>query len=285
MWRAADIKKVTRIFVVSMSVADLGIGFFTLPVQLLSLVVDMTDTSQQSLCVVHVILYTLFSGTSLLNVLLITVERYVAIEFPFRHRSLVTVRRAYIAMASVWLICGANAAISGTLAGMTDFFHDELGICLSFSVNTTNHFEWLQVCAYLFIPLFTIVAIYTRILVLVRRHVVRQLTMVRLSSLPLASGRRANQPTKNGRHVCKSRSLALRRKSLCTFLMVVSVYVVTFIPASIVLILAITGRPVSTYVLEVAKFSVYCYSWLNVVVYSLRDKAFREAARTIFCRQ
>ncbi|XP_030216943.1 odorant receptor 131-2-like [Gadus morhua] len=58
-----------------------------------------------------------------LTLAVMSLERYVAVCFPMRHASLVTVRNTGAAIAIVWTISGANALIRGLiLVGWKDYF-------------------------------------------------------------------------------------------------------------------------------------------------------------------
>lgn len=96
--------RLSNCFVVSLAVADLLLGLLVLP---LSAVVELRNGNWPfggTLCNVYIALDVLFCTSSILTLLAISVNRYLAISSPLNHSRIVTPRRVALAITSIWAI-------------------------------------------------------------------------------------------------------------------------------------------------------------------------------------
>ncbi|XP_037543411.1 histamine receptor H2b [Nematolebias whitei] len=98
------LRQITNCFVVSLAVADLLLGLLVLP---LSATVELRSRKWPfggTLCNIYNSLDVLLCTCSILTLLAISVNRYLAISSPLSHSQIVTPRRVTLAIISIWLV-------------------------------------------------------------------------------------------------------------------------------------------------------------------------------------
>lgn len=97
------LRKITNYSLVSLAFADLVVGVVVLPVRIVE-VQDFHKSQNIRWCQFSLSL-TLFSlSASVLNLLIVTVERYFAIILPLTYSGKVTARRNFYAIIAVWVV-------------------------------------------------------------------------------------------------------------------------------------------------------------------------------------
>ena len=125
------------------------------------------------LCFVSSVAIVVFGGISILSLLLVNFDRYLAIEFPLKYPYFMSSRRAGIAIAFSWTSAFGTSLLSLLLSIKHIFRKDSqypacetlprfnTGVVIAFSVGLMFYF---------IIPLAITIAIYIRIIVIVKRH-------------------------------------------------------------------------------------------------------------------
>lgn len=90
------------ILILSLSLADLMVGLFLLPVKIVDLL-SIEWTRQFVWCKMTICL-TLFNlSASLLNLLAVTMDRFLAISYSLKYNNFITMKRTYLTIAAIWL--------------------------------------------------------------------------------------------------------------------------------------------------------------------------------------
>ncbi|XP_066976737.1 probable G-protein coupled receptor No9 [Macrobrachium rosenbergii] len=99
---SSKLRTVTNLFIVSLAVADLLLGMAVLP---FSVTVEVFDTwlFGELWCSVWLAVDVWMSTASILNLCVISLDRYVAVTRPVSYPSLMTSSRAKLLIASVWI--------------------------------------------------------------------------------------------------------------------------------------------------------------------------------------
>lgn len=170
------LRNTSNYFIVSLSCADFCIGLLTLPLRSME-ILRLDFTSSTEFCrVAHV--FTLFNFTaSVSNLVVITVDRYIAIIHPYLYVRLKDFKGRYVSSMLVlaWLpvillTClplygwGSNG-VSGRRKG-------ELGIC-TFSETMTPAFLLTILVTVLATSLFVIIPLYCRIFIIAKSQITK----------------------------------------------------------------------------------------------------------------
>ena len=97
------LRKITNYSLVSLAIADLVVGIIVLPVRICE-AQDFRKSQNFSWCQFSLSLTLLSLSASVLNLLIVTVERYFAIILPLSYSSKVTARRNFYAIILVWFV-------------------------------------------------------------------------------------------------------------------------------------------------------------------------------------
>ena len=92
----------TDVFVGGLAVADLLVGIATIPVRTM-MFLDATFGCSMYYCIVSIALNSICMGVSLLHLVALSIERYIAVLFPLRYPVLVSLKRTKIISVGIWV--------------------------------------------------------------------------------------------------------------------------------------------------------------------------------------
>ncbi|XP_078355888.1 adenosine receptor A2b-like [Oculina patagonica] len=90
------------ILILSLSLSDLMVGVFLIPARTLELF-SIEYTRQFVWCKMTICLTLLSLSASLLNLLAVTMDRFLAISYSLKYKSFITLSRIYLTIAAVWI--------------------------------------------------------------------------------------------------------------------------------------------------------------------------------------
>ncbi|XP_059138561.1 alpha-1D adrenergic receptor-like [Physella acuta] len=172
IWRTRRLHTVTNTFVGSLALADIVVGVLVAPCAALSFKGLPSDFYG---CVFINSAILIFTNVSILMLLAVALERFLAIKEPFLYQRLLTVRRAVYINIVVWIL--------GFLLGLVPLYGWNAGYapiqkCEFTKVITYEYLVYFQFFGLVLLPLFIMLCIYIYILIIVRRHM-RQTTAIR----------------------------------------------------------------------------------------------------------
>ena len=193
---------------------------------------------------------------NILSVLILTVDRYVSIVHCLRYPSIMTVPRARTLVCVLWAL---SIVYSLTyIIFSPPEYSDEAHIC--YQLKDSLNFSITIII--ILTSVMVILALYTRLVMIAHRHKKR----IAQQEFPSAN---------------PALRMRFKAKSLLTFCIIVLSLAVCWLPEVIALMVAKTTRRKNdilrwTFVLQNAS------CWLNMVIYYLRNKDFRQTAHGIF---
>ena len=101
MRKTSSLPKPIKTLLLSLAVSDLGVGLLVQP-----LYIVLLTTYDSLTCIIHTasfIVMWLFANASFLNVLAISVDRFLAVHLHLRYQELVTHKRVVAGVISIWL--------------------------------------------------------------------------------------------------------------------------------------------------------------------------------------
>ena len=109
----SSIPSTLKTLLLSLAVSDLGVGLLVHPLYIARLVMNTEQSSNISayhgVYTVHLIIGYVFSNASFLGVVLLTVDRFLAIHLHLRYRQLVTHKRVIVAVILKWLLSSISS--------------------------------------------------------------------------------------------------------------------------------------------------------------------------------
>ena len=236
--KTASLPKPLRTLLLSLTASDVGVGLLVQPLYISTLVSRLNQKRIDCVSYKKFLAVTnFFCISSLLNVVTISVERFLAVHLHLRYQELVTHKRVIAAVISIWLF---STIISSSA------FYDSLLIILQ-----VVWFVNMTVC------LILVVIVYWRIYIVLKRH------KNQIQGLQIQE---AQQGVQNGD---LSNFLKLRKSALGTFYVCV-VFMICYLPSYILSFLQMARllSPISLF--EASHYTATLFflnSSLNSVIY------------------
>ncbi|CAL1535686.1 unnamed protein product [Lymnaea stagnalis] len=164
IWRTRRLHTITNTFVGNLAVADIVVGVLVAPCAALSFK-GLPRNFYGCVFINSVIL--IVTNISILMLLAVALERFLAIKEPFVYQRLLTVRRGIYINLGIWVL--------GFLLGLVPMYgwnhgYHELTECQFTEVITYEYMVYFQFFGLVLLPLFLMMCIYIYILIIVRRH-------------------------------------------------------------------------------------------------------------------
>ena len=264
LWKCHKINSVTRVFMTSMTMSDLGLGLVLVPA-LVATIFDRWPFGEV-LCSITGCLTGLFCYTSPMSLFSLTCERFLAVTRPFQHRALMTASRAYVISLGVWMFCLVGAALNGFLPGRSIYFSPGLHMCYMFieDPSAADIEGAIFTLTFIAVPFGLILLMFIRLLLLARFHAAK------IAAQERTAGKKSD------------------RRALTTFVIMTGCLSIGWAPLiTVALYINVNGSngSVLMWLLCVAELAAFSNAVINVLVYYVRNTAFRHTAKTLLvCR-
>ncbi|XP_038055648.1 alpha-1A adrenergic receptor-like [Patiria miniata] len=254
--RVTSIQPTTKIFMASLTLSDLCSSFWSILI-LTSLFAD-TWLLGNFLCAVNNVMLFLFTGLSVSTLLLLTVDRYIAISHPLRYPSIMTVFKSKIIVCSAW----ATIIVSSILINGINPFYNIQVIGHNKRLCTSETYDWrvYLFLALVLLQLLTIFILYAHI-ALIARNQARRIA--------------AENQAGNGQG-----GQRINTRSTTTIIIITGTLIITWIPTLIRLPIASQNQwePYDSYLsFKFTQALLMSNGWMNVIIYYLRNKDLRQA--------
>ena len=306
-----DLRTVTNYFVVSLAVADLLVGFVSMPLWFTTVALQWPSSTSE----IYILWICLDIGTataSIMNLAVISLDRYYAITSPFHYPLNITSNRAWVCIVLVWMYALVVSVIRATPL---------FGKWYSYFVATASFFIPLPVMIFCYARIFSVARVQAAKIRKLDRLNARVLEQSGLEaeknghttdesssfinnnprqssyaatsvsqeiehsqSVPRKSRVRSHAPYSRPRRALSSDIRAAKTLAIVmgTFILCWAPYIITLlvdvscsdcIPQSRLLVLA-----------QAVKWLHYSNSTLNPVIYTLLNRTFRNAFKRVLCR-
>lgn len=269
------LRSVSNMFIVSLSLADLLVGTIVMIPAAISEIFQEWILAE-SFCSVWAGFDVMLSSASILNVCLISLDRYIAIMSPLRYKVLMTYKRAFGMLAVAWGI----AVVASFIPLQTGLHNPDLP-----SLTNLTLLSDVPVC--LFIPSLIYVLIASTVTILlpitialilyyrVSKEAKRQACFVGVLIAPsnmLLGAKIANK------HIREP----FTRKATVTLGIIVGAYVVTWTPFLVTNIIDAACRCVPPKLFGSFVWLGWCNSLINPIIYPFFMRDFRKVYLTTF---
>ena len=194
--------RATTSFVVSLALSDFIGGSFVQPLYAAYAFCVTTGVEGEKLYRVSLISSHISTKISILTVVALSVDRYLAIKLSWKYKALVTTRKVVVCNTIIWLFCGVFEASHST-GGSEELFHS-----VDLHLQTT-------------VPLVSLCAVYAATYIELRRYS-RNVVFVRVDN---TEGRRPRVFVRN---------IRLEKKIVLTVVLIIVVLFISIVPYLIV---------------------------------------------------
>uniref|UniRef100_A0A3Q3VKU4 Adenosine receptor A3 n=1 Tax=Mola mola TaxID=94237 RepID=A0A3Q3VKU4_MOLML len=250
------LRDTTFCFIVSLAVADIAVGVLVIP---LAIIISQGFNTQFYTCLFLSCLLLIITQSSILSLLAIAIDRYLRVKIPTRYSTIVTQRRAYVAVCLCWILSFLTGLVpmigwNNHNAQKNLSISTEI-ICEFTTVIRMDYMVYFNFFGWVVAPLSIMIALYAEIFRAIR----------------LQLNRRAEATNDGVRYYRKELKLA---KSLA---LVVFLFAMCWLPIHIMNCITFfcTQCQVPKYALYVGIFMSHVNSALNPMVYAFRIKRFR----------
>ncbi|XP_047210360.1 histamine receptor H2a [Girardinichthys multiradiatus] len=279
----------TNCFIVSLAVTDLLLGLLVLP---FSALLQLTDEWPfgPAFCNFYISMDVMLCTASILTLLAISVDRYLAVTMPLRYASLVLPWRVAVGLVSVWTVSVAVSflpiqmgwnTVNGTVQN-----HGPRASKRKCRFELNRPYVLTDSLLTFYLPLLAMCWIYLQILCIAQAQAKR---IISTRPICTTSNSCRNNPTTGTAMVSGVTAVALRdHKATLTLAAVIGAFVVCWLPYFILFtVLGLKEHPDPGIVPEfpIVLWLGYANSALNPVIYGALNRDFRSAyAHLLRCR-
>ncbi|XP_038057355.1 beta-1 adrenergic receptor-like [Patiria miniata] len=253
--RVTSIQPTTKIFMASLTLSDLCNSFWWI----LNLIAVFAGTwfMGEFLCAANLVMILLFNALSIGALLLLTVDRYIAISRPLRYPSIMTVLKSKIIVCSAWATIIVSAIIIYGIDNTTI-----LVIVHNKKMCVAKTYDWRAylILVLLGLQLLTIFTLYGRI-ALIARNQARRIA--------------AENQAGNGQG-----GQRINTRSTTTIIIITGTVIITWIPTLIRFAMASQNQwePYDGFLAYMfTQALLLSNGWMNVVIYYLRNRDLRQS--------
>ena len=279
------LRKSTNYFIVSLALSDILIALTVMTIHVHHYLNSMKWNLGPGVCKMWLFMDLLCSTASITNVALISIDRFLALTYPFKYSRIVNRRRCLVAIVTIW----SYSAILSSLSFKNwseDATFEHKPACAK---NDSTYYLFSTILG-IFFPLVILVVAYS----LVFRLALRQAIAIKALSTPQipkhqeqrTAGDVKRKPSEN---IMKNRLLIRELKATKTLLIVVGTFLVCWFPLFVLILVqqyclkCIKERLSFTWQQIIGMTFVYILPRLNSAVNPIIYSIFNRDFRSVFC--
>ncbi|CAH8576010.1 unnamed protein product [Schistosoma curassoni] len=157
------LRRITDLYIVSLALADLLVAVLILPLFIMRQVYGHWPYESHEICIYWLSLNVLLCSASILNLCCISVDRYIAINYPMKYISKRTRRTGFAMIGGAWM--ASFLAMIPPIFGFQH--HTGVGRCY---IRSDARYRFLTGISILIVPILLVGFIYIRIFWVIRRR-------------------------------------------------------------------------------------------------------------------
>ena len=262
----------TYYFIFSLAVSDLLTASLSMTFDAEQMLNGNKWKHGELMCNIYTTVYSIAVPTSILNLLAVSVVRYKSLSDPlsrYRQTRFMTRRRALIVIAVLWVYCVTFSLIP--VMGWKSYSQSvKYGLCY---FNMAPAYSVVSSCINFLLPLLVMCVVYGKI------YVIAQNRNDIFKGNPDLATSSVNANNNTIKHI--NRNFLKNIKAAKNILLIVTCFVLCWMPYTIVSITGVFYRNISSYVYHCLLALGYLNSSLNPILYSLQNRRFQETYRHI----
>lgn len=280
----SNLQTTSNYLLANLALTDFLQGFISVPLRIAETLTWKTDV--KVLCQISIPLSIIFGSTSNMNILFISVERFIAIFLPYFYYQSVTPNFIIAVIAAIWVTIAILALVPSVgLGGLTPL--PPVTICRFTTFLSKEYITTLYIIVH-FIPITTVILIYGFILRASVNHARRIHAQERV--VQPRSGENEVSNTKSSFHIRTSennpddrRNSIKQMKAARIVSFVVGFFIILVVPIIVIDVVEMFGGPTApAVVVKIAVCMIYTNHCVNVFVYAGCNRDYRRAFAKIF---
>lgn len=268
----------------ALAVPDFFQGAVALPLRLVEVLDE--DCDHKTFCRAAIPISTLFGGTSNLHILLIAVERFIAIFWPYFYCTWITTKRASVGVGAAWtsMIIFSLLPVMGWGGKEPD---DSVSFCQFSAFLTQGYIASLYIFVHV-IPIITVLFLNIFILRASLDHVRRIGAQFVASGFNSQMVGDSESPPDQSKRVRKRmREATMQRKATRTVIAVVGSFILLVIPiVTIDIVEALSGAVVPAWIVKITVLMIYANHCVNVFGYAGLNGDYRKTfLKIVTCKK
>ena len=275
-------KLITNHFIASLAVSDLMVGLLLVPIRTYSTARTGGFCLDRVLCHFYMTLDNICFVASITNLLVITTDRFIAIDWPYAYQDIVTKKRSKIAIMIVWLY-------AGLMGGLANVRWEKQ------PADAPDNICWTQNKGYItfvFTTVFYLPALFmgiaqARMLIIALQHsreIVSAVPLQDISKEP-DDEETASSKVHVKEFVTRVKKVLKEYHAVKMVMMVYGTFVACWIPVSVIALLHVWCPKCSNvkqwHTVVFVEFLPILNSTMNVFIYSVMNREFRKAFRRL----
>ncbi|XP_073413361.1 adenosine receptor A1 [Dendrobates tinctorius] len=175
------LRDTTFFFIVSLAVADIAVGALVIP---LAIIISIGLETEFYSCLMVACIVLILTQSSILALLAIAVDRYLRVKIPTSYKSVVTARRAVIAITGCWILSFIVGLVPmfgwnniNNLRRQNNSSYGEIVITCRFeTVISMEYMVYFNFFVWVLPPLFLMLIIYLEVFNLIQRQLSKKVS-------------------------------------------------------------------------------------------------------------
>ena len=243
-------------------------------------------------CSIVIAVTILFDGLSRINIIFISLDRLIAVKFPFAYTAYMSQATVAISITTGWIIMTIFAILPVLGVGLapSEVLKHNQGLCF-FSTNLSTAYLLVFLVGFCLMPLllatpincFLLKASHRQMRVIHIQHIQLESTINAYSqAASVTSVAGSDQPAANVLH--HNRTFALKQRRIVRMVIIlVGLFIILVVPITIIDLLGAFGvSNVPPFVAKIAVCMIYTNATINVFVYAGFNGEFRKTFYEIF---
>lgn len=269
------LRKTTNYFLFSLAISDLMTAFFSMPFDVEALLHPFQWSSGEFVCDFWTFMYLIAAPTSILNLMAVSLDRYLAISTPLKYYNVMKPKLALLIIALIWLY-----SLTFTTTGMLRWPFYEHSVIGGFCYfNVSPYYSMVSSAVNFILPTVIMCVIYYHIYKIASAHARR------IAKEAVTSSVASNSNEDSGTITSEKKRIKRNIKAAKTIAIIVSTFLLCWMPLTLISTVGSVCKEcllVNAELWMALMVLAYMNSAMNPILYSFFNQQFRESFKKLF---